>query len=133
MAECFRILKSLARNSYSVFLDPETGLVRTYLDDFASPPDPAATALFVANIYNLAMLLPLTRLKREFGKLYLGWADDRYHAVQAQVNPDTGLLGPEPSSAWAQCCYMMMLGARQNPRTLGLVAPPGSLHFGSDW
>ena len=75
--------------------DPETSLLRNYLDGEASPSaayafgDVTDTALMTSALYRLAVLLP----DRFATEKYLSWADQNYGAVASHVDRE-GKAGP---------------------------------------
>jgi rhamnogalacturonyl hydrolase YesR len=69
--------------------EPDEPLLRNYLNDTSWFGELSGTSLLAATAYRAAELDP-----EIFGEEFVEWADEKREAVEAQIDPETGLLAP---------------------------------------
>ncbi|TLD39049.1 Six-hairpin glycosidase-like protein [Venturia nashicola] len=69
--------------------EPDEPLLRNYLNDTTWFGELSGTSMLAATAYRAAELDSKT-----FGHEYVHWADEKRMAVEARINPETGLLAP---------------------------------------
>lgn len=69
--------------------EPDEPLLRNYLNDITWFGELSGTSLLAATAYRAAELDPET-----FGQEYVDWADEKRVAVEARIDPATGIFAP---------------------------------------
>ncbi|KAK4035450.1 hypothetical protein C8A01DRAFT_38078 [Parachaetomium inaequale] len=108
-------------------VDEETGLVLHWLDNKTTPRvvSVGGTALLVATIYNLVMMIPESA---SAFKPQLMWANKRYHAVIRWLDTERAEREGDRvnhRSCGLYCSALMMMGARNNPRLRQVLSLAG--------
>jgi rhamnogalacturonyl hydrolase YesR len=94
ISEEVRTLKSIVKDILNAAIrldkaEPDEPLLRNYLDNTSWFGELSGTSLLAATAYRAAELDPGT-----FGQEFVDWADEKRVAIEARINPDTGLLAP---------------------------------------